>query len=376
MYKSFSARHFRCFRDFRLEGLARFNLFVGRNNVGKTALLEALFIHAGTYNPELTLRVNGFRGIEVISVKWGGWGEAPWDSIFRDFDTRTTIVLVGQDENGKRRIIKIRQVSEPSELSEVVHSITRKQNGGQPLPQGSYGTLAEPSRQLTVTSELAKVLELVCEEDGGTSKHYLVITPQGIQIPLSPPPPFEAIFQSARVSAKPMERAERFGQLQIVGKKDLLVRSLQSIEPRLKDVVEVFVGGQPLLYGSLEGMERMLPLQLMGEGMVRLTDLILNIANTPNGILLVDEIETGFHYSALPKMWRAIASVAREMNTQVFATTHSLECIVAAHQVFSEESTYDFRLFRLEFDLEGEIRAVAFDQRAMEVFIEQEWEVR
>ncbi|MFA0773990.1 MAG: hypothetical protein KEFWMYNX_002023, partial [Candidatus Fervidibacter sp.] len=75
MYKSFTIYHFRCFRELKLEGLARFNLFIGRNNVGKTALLEALFIHAGAYNPELTLRVSAFRGIEVISVRWSGWEE-------------------------------------------------------------------------------------------------------------------------------------------------------------------------------------------------------------------------------------------------------------------------------------------------------------
>ncbi|MFA0758719.1 MAG: hypothetical protein NOOUEUKL_001385 [Candidatus Fervidibacter sp.] len=377
MYKSFTIYHFRCFRELKLEGLARFNLFIGRNNVGKTALLEALFIHAGAYNPELTLRVSAFRGIEVISFRWSGWEEAPWEGIFRNFDTRSELVLEGRYEDGKRRTVRIRQVSEPSELSEIVHSVTRRQNGGQPLPQDTHmASAGQPSRQLTVTSEFAKVLELACEENGKISKHYLIVTPQGMHMTLAPPPTFPAIFQSARISANLIERAERFGRLQIEGKKDLLLKSLQSIEPRLEDVAEVSVSGQPLLYGSLEDMKRMLPLQLMGEGMIRLTDLILNIANAPNGIVLVDEIETGFHYSVLPKVWQAIAQVAREMNTQIFATTHSRECLIAAHQAFSESDLYDFRLFRLEFDPEGEIRAVAYDRELLEFVLEQDWEVR
>ncbi len=78
----------------------------------------------------------------------------------------------------------------------------------------------------------------------------------------------------------------------------------------------------------------------------------------------------------LPKVWQAIAWVAREMNTQVFATTHSRECLIAAHQAFSESDLYDFRLFRLEFDPEGEIRAVAYDRELLEFVLEQDWEVR
>lgn len=372
MYKSFTVRNFRCFRELSLDSLARFNLFVGRNNVGKTALLEALFIHAGAYNPELTIRISNFRGIESLSIRWGGYQEAPWDWIFHNFETHKEVVLEGEDETGKKRIVRLRQVREPSELSEIVQSISQRQNGGQLLP--SIPT--EPPKQIVSFSEFARVLELECKEGDKSSKHYLVITPQGITMPLPPPPPFPAIFQSARVSASAAQRAEFFGQLQIIGKENLLHKPLKSIEPRLKYVREISVGGQPLLYGALEGMERLLPLQLMGEGMVRLTDLILNIVNAANGIVLVDEIETGFHYSALPKIWRAIALAGREMNTQVFATTHSRECIIAAHQVFSESEFYDFRLFRLEFDREGEIRAISIDREALEAVVEQEWEVR
>ncbi|MFA0734027.1 MAG: hypothetical protein OGMRLDGQ_000527 [Candidatus Fervidibacter sp.] len=375
MYESFTVRHFRCFHELKLEGLARFNLFIGRNNVGKTALLEALFIHAGAYNPELTLRVSAFRGIETVPVGWGGYQEAPWDWLFHNFDTYKPIVLESRDEKGEKRTITLRQVREPNELSEIIQSLMQRQNGGQPLPQTVSGMLPEPTKPPVVSSEFAKVLELRCEEDGKTSKHHLVITPQGITMRLPPPPPFFTIFQSARIGTSTVERAKRFGLLQIIGKKELLLEALRVIEPRLKDVTEIY-GDQPLLYGALEGMERPFPLQLMGEGMVRLTDLILNIAGAPNGVVLVDEIETGFHYSVLPKVWQAIARVAREMNTQVFATTHSRECLIAAHQAFSESEIYDFRLFRLEFDLEGEIRVVAFDQEDLEAVVEQDWEVR
>jgi len=113
----------------------------------------------------------------------------------------------------------------------------------------------------------------------------------------------------------------------------------------------------------------------MGGGMERLASLVLVIGTIPNGVVLVDEVESGLHYSILPKVWRAIGEVARQFNTQVFATTHSLECIVAAHRAFSESERYDFRLHRLDRDKES-ISAVTYDQETLEAAIETGLEVR
>ncbi|MGB9902573.1 hypothetical protein [Methanothrix sp.] len=66
----------------KLTDLDQVNLIAGKNNVGKTALLEAIFLHCGAYNPELTLRVNAFRGIEAIKIELPGWTETPWDALF------------------------------------------------------------------------------------------------------------------------------------------------------------------------------------------------------------------------------------------------------------------------------------------------------
>ena len=64
MYYKFTIDNFRGFKNLTLNSLKRVNLISGKNNVGKTSLLEALFIHCGAFNPDLILRVNAFRGIQ------------------------------------------------------------------------------------------------------------------------------------------------------------------------------------------------------------------------------------------------------------------------------------------------------------------------
>jgi AAA15 family ATPase/GTPase len=109
--------------------------------------------------------------------------------------------------------------------------------------------------------------------------------------------------------------------------------------------------------------------------MNRLLNLVLYIANSSDGIILIDEIENGLHYSVMEGVWRAIGKAARDFDVQIFATTHSLECIRAAHRAFSEGDQYDFRLHRLE-RVGGKIEAVTYDQKALDISLEQGWEVR
>ena len=79
--------------------------------------------------------------------------------------------------------------------------------------------------------------------------------------------------------------------------------------------------------------------------MIHLARLVLAVSDASNGIVLLDEIENGFHYSVLPNVWRLIESAANQFNTQVFATTHSIECVRAAHNTLDSAS---FRLHRLD----------------------------
>jgi len=113
----------------------------------------------------------------------------------------------------------------------------------------------------------------------------------------------------------------------------------------------------------------------MGEGMGRLLSIVLAIASAARGVILIDEVENGIHHSVMTKVWSAIAQVARAADVQIFATTHSWECITAAHQAFSESGTYDFRLHRLD-RVDDDVRAVTFDQEMLDAAIKAGLEVR
>ena len=68
-------------------------------------------------------------------------------------------------------------------------------------------------------------------------------------------------------------------------------------------------------------------LSSMGDGVNRILTIILALLNCKGGVLLIDEFENGLHYSVQAKLWKIIFDLAKTLNVQVFATTHSSDCI-------------------------------------------------
>lgn len=370
MYKSFGVSNFRCFTKLQISDLKRVNLVTGVNNIGKTALLEALFLHCGADNPSLALQVNSIRGIEVVKVELGGWANAPWDLLFHEFDTSKRIEMVGENAESGRRWLRLMGLPGPVDLEKLADYIKY----GRDKSQISLFAPSESQKGL-YSSEGAKVLELQYQDEKVQRNYYMIVDPKGIRVePIPPSPPFPTFYLSTRVNPLGKNEVERFGALEIRGEQESVLRVLQLLEPKLKRLSVVVVAGEPILHGDI-GSEQLMPLPVMGEGMVRLANLTIHIGNASNGVVLVDEIENGVHHSILPKVWKALLVSARQFNTQIFATTHSLECIVAAHKAFSESVDYDFRLHRLE-RVKDEIRVMTYDQEALGAAIDTGFEVR
>jgi hypothetical protein len=149
---------------------------------------------------------------------------------------------------------------------------------------------------------------------------------------------------------------------------------LKILEPRLlRLAVRVSKGGSSL-QGDI-GIGHMVPVNLMGEGTRRLLSIVLAIANSSGGICLIDGIENGFHYSVIKDVWKAIAQSTRKADVQLFATTHSYECIQAAHEAFVEDGTYDFALHRLDRE-DGDMEVVTYDKDTLGIGLELFHEVR
>jgi AAA15 family ATPase/GTPase len=134
---------------------------------------------------------------------------------------------------------------------------------------------------------------------------------------------------------------------------------LRSVDNRVKTVRLDYAQGQqqPFIVVDI-GLSRRVPLSQVGQGVYRLVAIFSELLGQRPDICFIDEIENGIHYSVLPQVWDGIAEVAERLHIQVFATTHSGECLAAAHESFSKRKSYDLRvvqLYRTDGCIEGRV---------------------
>jgi AAA15 family ATPase/GTPase len=362
MYSKFIIKNFKCFEDFEIMKLDRVNLISGMNNVGKTSLLEAFFLHMGRHNPQLTLKINALRGIEQFKLD----SEEMWGWLFSGRNMDNSIRLTGISEDKQSRSFTIKLVA-PKE------SKTIKPNGSKANVEGQAGTAGTAGTD--VDAEAQKELFFEFDDmDGKKLSARFYITPEGVKLSKTYPMilPSGIFFSASTRTVR--EDPERFSAIERVGKQEEIIEYIRIIEPRLKRLAILITGGVPFINADID-IGELIPIPHLGAGVVRLLSLILGIKSFQSGVVLIDEIENGLHHSVMKKVWEVIAKVARKENVQIIATTHSWECIQAAHNAFMEMGKYDFRMHRLEM-IKGQIKAISYDKGTLDTALKAEIEVR
>ncbi len=352
MYKSFRVKNFRCFKDLQINDLGRVNLIAGRNNTGKTALMEAMYIHSGNRESKTLLRpVVTSRNEEIIFRSRRGYINtfdiASWNSLFNEFNTDVSIEMVAEFDTKPRQLD-----AGLSDFSLQIHNVTSDRDDFLEILQ-EYKAEDDDDVQ---------ILEFIVGFD--SSPFHLLLSEERIRSSRSKRHTLlEADFLHTRELINPKDDNDRLADMKQDKTDAVLINALRMLEPRLK--------GLEILYERIHadvGISKSIPLTSMGDGINRIASMILAMSKVPNGVIFIDEIENGIHHSVQVDIWEAIGKLAREQNIQVFATTHSLEMIRAAFEAFNEEGNLDiFRFHRLDRMRDtGEIKAVTYNKRALE----------
>jgi hypothetical protein len=356
-YSLFEINGFRNFSSFAIRNLSGVNLITGRNNSGKTALLEALYLHIGSMNPQLANKLNVFRNFTVAPATEG----TVWSFMFNDLNTENVIDLYGKFTNRTSSRLTISMVNKEDFHNDL----------GTIGPTGPTGPSGPPG----TTYYGEKALQYDYTHNGPKTTITMEITPKGFKI--NPPGlknPFEGFYIGSRHNPDPNELSILFGKLEVNRKGSPVVNALKIIEPGLKGLTTIPYGQVSTIHADLGG-ERLIPLQFTGEGMTRIAYIVINMCSFPNGVGLIDDVDTGIHYSVMPKVWKTISSLAKKLDIQLFTTTHSLECIKSAYEVSRGIRPYDFSVFRLQ-KIDEKIKAIYYDKENLEASINTGLEIR
>ncbi|MBE9089442.1 AAA family ATPase [Microcystis aeruginosa LEGE 11464] len=381
MLQSLKIEGFRGFQNFEMANLGRINLLVGKNNSGKTSILEAIqFLYA--QNIDIFLETISYRG-EF------GWSESNLPSRTKVFEIchlfpgheiipSKEIIIIGSRESHQESVtISVKSIPiqlslfsdknddlnndnifDDEEWNQLLLSIGWSQS--QKLIQLELlanGTLARDSIRMASLSRISHKIGI----DNKIELKFLT--------------PF---------SLTSFDMAALFDNIVLSPLEDLIIESLKIIEPKIERIASIGSGKYSTANNlgvrggfliKIKNHDQPIPIGSLGDGFWRMLGLVLAMVNLENGILLVDEIDSGLHFTVMTDMWKVVWETAKKLNIQVFATTHSRDCWQSLAELITEEKITDNEITIQRIDRDKE-KAVSFNTRQIYLASERDIEVR
>ena len=122
-------------------------------------------------------------------------------------------------------------------------------------------------------------------------------------------------------------------------------------------------------------MRKAIPINLLGEGVVRLLQILLALSEIEGGVAVIDEIERGFHYEFYEQAIKIIIDFAQQLNIQIVTTTHNRELLMATNNVFQESNSQDLLVIRLD-KIGEEVVPTYYDPSKLKLVFDEGWEIR
>jgi predicted ATPase len=352
MINSFEITNFRCFQYLPPVSLKRFNVLVGDSGTGKTSLIEALFLCAGS-SPEIYLRLRTWRGFGP-ALSLAGTKES-FESIFRDlfndFHQELGAKISCPDTSGGVRNVEIKY----------------EQKKEYDLPLEGIGQNAFLIDPIVFEWDVAgKIYRSSLEIKEGK------LTISGTA-PVSP-----LVMLSPAIKEPSTQNANSFSALSKKFRAALITDAVSKLFPEVKEITVEIVAGEPVLHVN-SGLAERLPIADVSGGIAKFISIALAILTNPSGTVLVDEFESGFYYQKLPEIWRSLVELARlkGVDCQLIVTTHSYEFLTAVSKSLDDkEIASETLLLRLEKSEDGKHTVDRVKARQFHSAIESGLEVR
>ncbi len=377
MLHSLEIQNYRNLKHLTIERLGRVNLLIGKNNTGKTSVLEAIAIHINRGDIQFLLQLQTERGENYVRNDVSESGGTEIINALRTLSAmfsgrqiqfaQQNAILVGElkdtlfgpltDTHNRTRIRLVR-FTEKYEFSD---------NAPSDIPRRRRTILDDDSDDseailgLEVLSNQSNILIRLKNIERGSRRINVAH--------LSRPNSQKSNYQFVRT--KNIERdinGTLWDKISLTKSEDEIINALRIIEQDIDRITfrnENELERIPVV--KLRSSNDVVPLRAMGDGINRILTIILAMVNCENGYFLIDEFENGLHYSVQEQLWKVVFNVAERLNIQVFATTHSHDCIEAFASVLgSDQAKKDFGyMIRLD-NYDGNIEATLYDSEEIQ----------
>lgn len=373
MINSINIKGYRAFRNFSMSGLGRVNLLVGKNNAGKSTLLEALSLLFSGTNLTALWQILAKRGEQpVLDLQAGRpiQQEVDVTHVFTGHQTnlgsKFSISTFTTNQKTDRSVTYELVEAKPEESPILFNMITSQEPVGAPI-----------ALKITVPGT-DKIIPIPLTQRGSLRND---VYQQALNL-MRPTQPQSEIAQYLTTESLNFQQLQfLWNAITLKPEEKHVVEALMFIDSSIERIAPII--GQPFFGGLINNRggfiikrrgEEPIPIGSLGDGIWRMLALAVTLSRTKNGVILIDEIDTGLHYTVMEKMWSFVNDVSKKFNTQVFATTHSHDCIQALAKICSEsEDSKEISIQRIELEKEN---AVPYSESEIKTAARQKIEMR
>lgn len=379
MLNSLNIKNYRSLKELKINSLGKVNLITGKNNTGKSTILEAIALYAGKADLNIIYQFLGERG---ENFKQSEPNKNPTESNIKSLSSLFTNRIVGfENEN----IISI-GASEDTLFGEQTSSdksvSLRFVKYYDEIQRDNQGIITTRKRTIidSTNEKQNPIFKFGFETRMGDSSYILSLDEDrpyryGFRnIPINS----NETFQFIRTRNIDREiNGKLFDNVALTEKEQFVIDALKIIEITTERIAFIEENSRErTAVIKLSNVQSILPLKSMGDGINRILTIILALVNCDNGYLLIDEFENGLHHSVQEQLWKVIFSLSEKLNIQVFATTHSEDCILGFENVLNNpNNNLEGKLIRLD-NINGVIKQVEYNANELKIATDQNIETR
>lgn len=365
--------NYRNLKELNIPSLNRVNLITGKNNTGKSSLLEAIAIYTSNGDIDVINQFLEDRGENYKSAN---------DNI--SDNTQTNIKSLSSLFYNRVAGFDIKDyITIAANVSGDLYEVLSSQNVvlkfikyADEINKDEEGNIIKRRRTIANSNAEKEDYKIGFKINSFKNKHFIPLE----KIRLSKHFKAESNNNMQMVKTRNIDKQANsylFDKIALTEKEKYVIKALQIIEPateRIAFVEESLRSRKAVI--KLSNSNAILPLQSMGDGINRILSIILSLVNSENGYLLIDEFENGLHYSVQEKLWKIIFSISKELNIQVFATTHSNDSISTFQNVLNNQEHIGCgQLIRLD-NVNNKIVVTEFDAEELKIATNQNIEIR
>ncbi|ENQ9725828.1 TPA: ATP/GTP-binding protein [Yersinia enterocolitica] len=387
MINSIDISNFKGFKKLTIPKLGRLNLIVGKNNSGKSSILEALMVYASG-GSESILRDISISHDEKVRQR------DSYNEYSRDFTN---------DKNSELKLDIDLNINEAFPYEHLFYG--RRFNKNQikigELDGEDQVSIAFSKRKIVNNNKKNEIIEMLRQLDleistpdnaalnllevkKGRFKHSISLTESFSYSNMAESDErTRTNFKYVKTSFESMDKLGiLWDKITLTDYEEVAIKSLRLIDPSITDLRFIDRGERRSSRTAIIRLDdgSIFPIKSMGDGIVRVLELILNLYSARDGFFLIDEFDNGLHFSVQKPLWEIIFNLSKYLNVQVFATTHSWDCIQSFTEVAIENEEIEGVLLKIGKSKlsknKGQAMVTVFDEEKLNTITQKMVEVR